>query len=64
MIVNVSYEISEQELSAELLPAREALGGWGSNVQAVYAENTALALRLGHGDADATAEQDIELSNE
>lgn len=60
--MNVSYEISELELSAELLPAREALGGWGSNVQAVYAENTALALGFGHGDTEATAEQDLDVS--
>lgn len=62
--MNVSYEISELELSAELLPAREALGGWGPNVQAVFAENTAVALSFGHGDADANAEQDIHLKQD
>ncbi|GAB3286920.1 hypothetical protein [Parasphingorhabdus pacifica] len=61
--MDFTYEISEQELSAELLPAREALGGWGGNVQAVYAENTALALAF-DGDAEATAEQDLEVTQE
>lgn len=57
--MNVSYEISELELSAELLPAREALGGF--NWSNVVADNTAVALNFGDGDAEAHADQDIDV---
>jgi hypothetical protein len=60
--VNVSYEISAQELSAELLPAREALGG--HNWSDVWADNTATALNFGDfgGSANALAVQNIEVT--
>ena len=47
---------------AELLPAREALGGYGGyNVANIWASNTALALNAGsfHSFAGATANQHI-----
>ena len=53
------FEISELELSAELLPKREALGTF--NFADLYASNTAVAIS-GEGDADASADQDIDLS--
>lgn len=59
--VNV-FEISELELSAELLPQREALGGFNVNdyLAVVAAENNATAVGIG-GDAEANADQDIDL---
>ncbi len=55
--MNVSYEISTQELSAELLPAREALGAL--NYSDIVANNTAAAVNFGGGETSATADQDI-----
>ena len=55
------FEISELELSAALLPAREALGGLNLNVADITAENTAVAINGGFGDAVATAEQDLDV---
>ncbi|GAB2654121.1 hypothetical protein GCM10027271_10650 [Saccharopolyspora gloriosae] len=56
------FEISELEVSAELLPKREALGGFNFNeyFAVVAAENNATAVGIG-GDAGATAHQDIDL---
>ncbi|MFR9730567.1 hypothetical protein ACL03H_15185 [Saccharopolyspora sp. MS10] len=54
-----AFEISELELSAELLPQREALGAF-INWADVYATNTAVAIN-GVGGAVAVANQDIDL---
>ena len=55
------FEISELEVSAELLPKREALGSF--NFADLYATNTAVAIS-GDGDAVAVASQDIDLGQE
>ncbi|WP_243790568.1 hypothetical protein [Saccharopolyspora gloriosae] len=59
------FEISELEVSAELLPKREALGGFNVNdyLAVVAAENSATSVGIG-GDSGATAEQDIDLSQD
>ena len=55
--VTTGLSITELELEqAELLPAREALGGYGGyNVANVWASNTALALNAGSYYAVAAA---------
>lgn len=59
----MNFVISELEVSAELLPKREALGGFNVNeyFAVVAAQNTATAVALG-GDAGATANQHVDLS--
>ncbi|WP_243790570.1 hypothetical protein [Saccharopolyspora gloriosae] len=58
----MNFEISEQEVSAELLPQREALGGLNFNdyFAVVSAHNTATSVAIG-GDAGATATQNVDL---
>lgn len=54
--------IDLQELAdqpAELLPTREALGNF--NLSNVAAVNLALAINLGDGEAEATADQAIDV---
>ncbi|GAB3286915.1 hypothetical protein [Parasphingorhabdus pacifica] len=46
--------------SAELLPAREALGG--VNVQTPVQVGVAIAIDLGEGDADAELDQSLDAS--
>lgn len=54
-------EMDELEYqSAELLPAREALGGF--NVQTPVQVGVAIAIDFGEGDADASLEQGIDSS--
>ncbi|MCX2731318.1 hypothetical protein OOZ19_13815 [Saccharopolyspora sp. NFXS83] len=61
----MKFEISELQVSAELLPKREALGGLNFNeyFAVVAAQNTATAVALG-GDAEANADQHIDLSQD
>ena len=61
--VTTGLSIAElEDERAELLPAREALGGHGGyNVASIWASNTALALNAGsfHSFAGASANQYI-----
>ena len=50
------FTIAELEIEeAELLPARQALGGHGFNVANIWASNTALALNAGSFNSIAAA---------